>query len=193
VPVAVVLVFLILPVLPIGDWGRSNAAGTTLLAQSVQAISNVQTVHMMGRMRTLPGDNFELIGTNNGFVPLHARFVLTIVPSNVIWGVHAVNIKPVPAEINRPNEAESYFFDVLAHEDWDALMQVLPVSRVSDEIKRDFGGLEVVPIGEPFRSGFYPGYFVPYEVRLRDGATKKWKLAVRNDNPSSHRVVDGGF
>lgn len=345
VPVAAVLAFLILPTLPIGDWWHSNAAGITLLAQSVQAMSKIQTVHMMGRMRTLPGDNFELIGPNYEFVPLelwseysnpprwrvektgrvvvmdgrsstlyisagneamsgtplagfvqwlrpllnpggilqqelevaragaadakltdvngvqtlnvrrkaHGDFAndwaknksipesdhtcvyrfdaatkrleglqvivhagnenVTVLeftnviyneafppslfslplPSNVNWGVDPASLKPASANLNGPKEVASYFLDALAREDWDAVLQVYPVNRLSDEIKRAFGGLEVVSIGEPFRSGLYPGYFVPYEVRLPDGSTKKWKLAVRNDNPAAHWVVDGGF
>lgn len=345
VPVAAVLLFFILPMLPIGRWGHSNAAGITLLAQSVQAMSNVQTVHMIGRMRTLPGDNFELIGTKYEFVPLElwreysdpprwrvektgrvvvmdgqsstlyisrvnyamtgtpqAGFVhwlrpllnpegilqqeleaarggaadarvtdenglLTLnvrgkahgdfandwaknksipesdhtcvyrfdaatkrleglqvivqagnenvtvleftnviyneafppslfslpLPANVIWVVNPASLKPAAADLKGPKEVASYLFDALAREDWDAALQVLPFSRVSDEAKRVYGGLKVVSIGEPFRSGMYPGYFVPYEVRLADGSTKKWNLAVRNDNPAGRWVVDGGF
>lgn len=44
--------------------------GVHLLTQSVEAMSHIQTVHMVGRMRTLPGDNFELIGTQYSFVPI---------------------------------------------------------------------------------------------------------------------------
>jgi hypothetical protein len=51
----------------------------------------------------------------------------------------------------------------------------------------------VISVGEPFQSGLYAGYFVPYEIRLRDGTVKKYKLAVRNDNPAHRWVVDGGY
>lgn len=342
---AAIAAILVLAVLPIGRWGHSDEAGIMLLAQSVQSMSNVTTVHMVGRMRTLPGDNFELIGTNYKFVPLElwreftdppcwriqkpgrvvvrngqtltlyisaanlamtgspgAGFVdwlrpllnpeailreesaaaregasdvrltkadgvitLTVqrsargnfvnnwmknksivgsdhtcvyrfdaatkrleglqvivragsadvtvleitkvdynqafppslfslqLPSNVNWLVNPANLKPAPAELNGPKEVASYFFDALAREDWNAVLQVYPVTRVSDPIKRVYGGLEVISIGEPFRSGLYGGYFVPYEVRLRDGYVKKMKLAVRNDNPAHRWYVDGGF
>jgi hypothetical protein len=342
---AACLVLLMLALLPMGPWGRSNAAGITLLAQSAQAMSNLQTVHMIGRMRTLPADNFELIGIQYDFVPLEiwreygnpARWrieksgrvvvmdgqastlyirpgnlavrgtpqagfvewlrpllnpdaileqeqqaarsgaaeakvteengVLTLtvqrtargsfaddwtknktipesdhtcvykfdaatkrleglqvivhaggkdvtvfeltnvlydetfsptlfslqLPPDVNWFVEPATLKPSPAQINGPKEAATYFFEALAREDWDAVLQVYPFSRVSDEVKHTYGGLEVVSIGEPSQSGLYRGFFVPYEVRLPDGSIKKWKLAVRNDNPARHWTVDGGF
>jgi hypothetical protein len=345
VAAAAILVFLLFPVLRIDKLGNSRTAGNALLAQSVEAMSNLQTVHMVGRMRTVPGDNFELIGTNYEFVPLElwraysnpprwrvektgravvmdgqsstlyisasnmavtatpqAGFVewlrplldpesilqqeldagragkanaeltesngtLTLsvrrsargdfsndwsknksipesdhtcvyefdsgtkrlkglqvmvhagnadvtvleitsisyneafpsnlftlqLPSDVNWIVNPTQLKPPPAGLKGPKQAATFFFDALAREDWDAVLQVYPVSRVSDEMKRDSGGLEVVSIGEPFKSGLYPGYFVPYEVRLPGGSTKKHKLAVRNDNPAARWVVDGGF
>ena len=64
---AAAILILILPMLPSGT-GKSP--GIALLAQSVQAMSNVQTVHITGRIRTLPGDNFEIIGTDYEFVPI---------------------------------------------------------------------------------------------------------------------------
>ena len=51
----------------------------------------------------------------------------------------------------------------------------------------------IVEIGEPFRSGSYPGWFVPYEIKLWTGETRKFNLAVRNDNPARRYIVDGGF
>jgi hypothetical protein len=345
VAAAAILVYLLFPVLRIDNLGNSRAAGNALLAQSVEAMSNLQTVHMVGRMRTVPGDNFEFIGTNYEFVPLElwreysppprwrvektgrvvvmdgksstlyisksnmamtatarAGFVewlrplldpesilqreldagragkanatltesngtLTLsvrrgargdfsndwsrnksilgsdhtcvyrfdsgtkrlnglqvmvhtgnadvtvleitsvsynevfpsnlfalqLPADVNWLVNPTQLKPQPAGLDGPKQAATFFFDALARQDWDAVLQVFPFSQVSDEIKQVYGGLEVVSIGEPFRSGLYRGYFVPYEVRLRDGSTKKYKLAVRNDNPAARWVVDGGL
>jgi outer membrane lipoprotein-sorting protein len=345
VAAAAILLFLLFPVLRIDKLGNSRTAGNALLAQSVGALSNVQTVHMIGRMRTLPGDNFELIGANYGFVPLelwreysnpprwrvektgrvvvmdgqsstlyisknnmamtatptagfvewlrplldpesilqqevaagqagkaktevtesngtltlsvrrsangnfandwsmnksipesdHTRIyefdsgtkrlnglqvivhtgdadvtVLEItsityneafplnlftllLPSDVNWIVNPAQINPPAAGLDGPKQAATFFFDALARKDWDAVLQVYPVSSVSDKLKQYYGGLGVVSIGEPFKSGLYPGYFVPYEVRLPSGSNKKFKLAVRNDNPAANWVVDGGF
>jgi outer membrane lipoprotein-sorting protein len=341
---AAALLLLILPMLPIGK-GVSGSPGLKLLAQSVDAMSNLQTVHMIGRMRTVAGDNFELIGTQYDFVPLElwreygnpprwrvektgrvvvmdgqASFLylsaqneamkgtprtgfvewlrpllnpetilqaeldatrngaaetklveseglltLTVhqkargdfanswakdksieesdhtcvykfdaatnrleglqvtinadgkdvsvleltdfryndafpsslfalqLPPDVNWTVEPTSMKPASVTLTGPGEAAEYFFDALAHEDWNAVLEVWPVSRVDDGAKQLYGGLQVVSLGKPFRSGLYSGYFVPYEIRLRDGSTKKWKLAVRNDNPAGRWTVDGGF
>ena len=56
-----------------------------------------------------------------------------------------------------------------------------------------YGGLQVIKIGESFKSGKYPGEFIPYEIKLKDGTIKKWKLALRNDNPNKVWLVDGGL
>src|SRR5579863_7618849 len=42
----------------LGSLGTDRTA-TTLLAQSVEALRGIQSVHIQARMRTLPGDNFE--------------------------------------------------------------------------------------------------------------------------------------
>ena len=60
-------------------------------------------------------------------------------------------------------------------------------------IRQHLGGLTVVSLGEPFRSEFYIGWFVPYEIRLGDGTVKSRNLALRNDNAAHRYVVDGGI
>jgi outer membrane lipoprotein-sorting protein len=62
------LLFFLIPMLP-RHFGERDSA-TAVLAQSIEAMSNVRTIHITGRMRTLPGDNFELIGADYDFVPL---------------------------------------------------------------------------------------------------------------------------
>ena len=61
---AAAALLVVLPLLPV------KSTGVALLAQSVQAMANVHTVHITGRIRTLPNDNFELIGTQYDFVPI---------------------------------------------------------------------------------------------------------------------------
>ena len=63
------LVLAIVLALPyLGDHSKSGAV--SLLAQSVEALGGMHSVHITARMRTVPGDNFELIGTQYEFVPL---------------------------------------------------------------------------------------------------------------------------
>jgi len=66
VSVALVVAVAMLP----SGLGLFQSPGMRVLTQSVKAMSHLQTVHMVGRMRTLPGDNFELIGTKYDFVPI---------------------------------------------------------------------------------------------------------------------------
>ena len=92
-----------------------------------------------------------------------------------------------------PKEVAYAFFQACADEDWDEFLKFYPSSEAPPTIKDYLGGLEIISIGEPFKSGLYAGLFVPYEIKFRDGRIKKMNLAVRNDNPAKRYVVDGGF
>ena len=339
---AVVLLFLIIPILP---FGKKPKQAFSLLAQSLQAMTQVQTIHMTGRMRTVPGDNFEYIDSSHEFVPIElwhqyspdrwriekpgrvvvmngqkstlflsqaqqylngpaqaAGFVgwlrpllnperilqaelqaaqtdsaktsvteangtitlsvtrkaqgsfenswarnTSIMESDhtciynfdastkrltglkvVLHGakdalvlelnsvqydealpasIFALQIPPSAGQIPLPEQmppadpnvgnakdAAEYFFKALAKEDWQAVSTVYPTNAVSQLLlKREFGGLTVLLVGEPFKSGMYPGYFVPYKVKLRSGDERSFNLAIRNDNPEKRWVVDGGI
>ncbi len=60
-------------------------------------------------------------------------------------------------------------------------------------LKENFSGLKLVGLGKSFRSGQYPGVFVPYEIVLPDGKVERHNIALRNDNPSKTWKVDGGL
>ncbi|UCG57848.1 MAG: hypothetical protein JSU70_23655, partial [Phycisphaerales bacterium] len=76
---------------------------------------------------------------------------------------------------------------------WDEFLKFWSASAVDERIKNHLGGLEIISIGEPFKSGRYPGWFIPYEIKLSSGGVRKHNLAVRNDNPAKRYVVDGGI
>ena len=114
-------------------------------------------------------------------------------PANVNWMVGADEKKAPSVTLDGPRAAASFFFDALAREDWDAALEVSYGTRVSDVVKRVYGGMQVISLGEPFKSGLYPGYFVPYEIRLKNGYVKKHNLAVRNDNKAHRWMMDGGY
>jgi hypothetical protein len=67
------------------------------------------------------------------------------------------------------------------------------VWKVDERFKKIYGGIQVISVGNAFRSGIYPGWFVPYEIRFPGGKTQKHNLAVRNDNPQKRFILDGGF
>jgi len=95
-------------------------------------------------------------------------------------------------------QAAKKFFTALAKKDFDAVKPVWDALQVTDSkmlerIKDHFGGLELISVGEPFKSGLYPGEFVPYKIRLKSGDIKESNLALRNDNPAKTWIVDGGI
>jgi hypothetical protein len=92
----------------------------------------------------------------------------------------------------KPKQAAEAFFEACAKEDWDEAMKFWG-SKIDDRIRKYLGGLKVVSIGEPFQSKPYLGWFVPYEIIMKSGETKKFNLAVRNDNPAKRWIVDGGL
>ncbi|MHC4436538.1 MAG: hypothetical protein ACYS3S_04205 [Planctomycetota bacterium] len=92
-----------------------------------------------------------------------------------------------------PKEMTIAFFQACADKDWDELLKFMSDSEVSQEAKNYYGGLEIINIGEPFKTDKYYGWFVPYEVRLKSGSIKKWNLAVSNRNVVQRYICDGGF
>ena len=78
-------------------------------------------------------------------------------------------------------------------EDWNEAAKFWPASQLSQWPKDKLSGLEIVTVGDPFKSGAYPGWFVPYKIKLKSGKMQEWNIAVRNDNPAKRYVVDDGI
>jgi RNA polymerase sigma factor (sigma-70 family) len=102
-----------------------------------------------------------------------------------------------------PEQAAKVFFEACSREDWTEVAKFWnePGTRypLNDELKQYLGGLQIVSLGKPFwawtRSGNQKvgGAFVPYEIRLKSGEVKRFRLQVRCDNPEKHWYVDGGL
>jgi hypothetical protein len=122
-----------------------------------------------------------------------ALFTLEV-PEDAIWHGLPDALPQTAVEKNlTPKEVATRIFEALAASDWDALKVYWPATDVHPKIKEIFGGCEIIEIGEPFKSGLYPGWKVPYEIRLASGGTKKFNLAIRNDNPEGKWQWDGGL
>ena len=91
-----------------------------------------------------------------------------------------------------PKEAATAIFTACAKENWDEALKFEAQSRISDGMKKSWGGCEIINIGEPFQSKGYIGWYVPYEIKVRDGRILKHNLALRNDNSAKRWVIDGG-
>ncbi|MHB1001049.1 MAG: anti-sigma factor family protein [Armatimonadota bacterium] len=92
-----------------------------------------------------------------------------------------------------PEETARVFFQYLADSNWNALHPIAGTLFDDAGLQKQFGGLKVLSLGKAFRSGNYPGWFVPYEICLKSGETKKHNLAIRNDTPQHLWVFDGGL
>lgn len=93
-------------------------------------------------------------------------------------------------------EAAKLWWSSFANNDWETVCKLCPSLEKSsnfENFKQEYGGLQVMNIGIPFKSGQYPGEFVPYKVKLKSGEIQEFNLALRNDNPGKIWQVDGGF
>lgn len=127
-------------------------------------------------------------------VEINPSLFALALPQDVIWyGEPKELADNLKYQQMTPKETAMAFFQACAREDWDEFLKFWSASAVDQQLKDYLGGLEIVSIGEPFKSGLYPGWFVPYEIKFKNGYTKKMNLAVRNDNPARRYVVDGGI
>ncbi len=84
-----------------------------------------------------------------------------------------------------PEQAARTFFEACEKKDWEEVQKFY--SPVDERLKGYLGGLKLVNLGTPFKSKSYPGWFVPYEIKM----TMKVPFTVRNDNPAKRYVVFG--
>jgi len=65
-------VIIIAAVLTVSIFNKTipTASAAEVLQEAIEAVSDLWSVHMKTRMRTLPADNFSLIGLNYDFVPI---------------------------------------------------------------------------------------------------------------------------
>ena len=135
---------------------------------------------------------FEI--TNIEYNPEIAPSIFALeLPEDVIWIE-----RPKVLEDNEkyqqmtPKEMARVFFQACADRDWEEAAKFEDAVAL-ENVRKGLGGLEIISIGEPFQSGLYRGWFVPYEVKYNSGRVHKFNLAVRNDNPAKRYVVDGGL
>ncbi len=119
-------------------------------------------------------------------------------PENTKW-VELKDLEPKKEDAsvaNNAEEAAKIWWKALSENDWAMVYKLDPTLEHSsnlDEMKLEYGGLQVISVGKSFKSGLYTGKYVPYEVKLKSGNIQKYNLAVRNDNPEKLWVIDGGY
>ena len=115
-------------------------------------------------------------------------------PEDVIWyGQPPVLANNEQYQQMSPGQVVRAFLQACGDEDWNEAAKFWPASELSQWPKDKLSGLEIVTVGDPFKSGAYPGWFVPYKIKLESGIIQEWNIAVRNDNPAKRYVVDDGI
>ena len=110
-------------------------------------------------------------------------------PKDVIWFEQPKDEGEKYRQMTPKQTAEA-FFKACADENWDEFLKFYGSSRVDERIKEIYGGLEIISIGEPFKSGLYGGWFVPYEIKFRP---KEYYVRVSNANSAKRFVITGQF
>lgn len=178
-----------------GDWGRNKSisgADHTRIYRFDAISRRLESMQIIMQAQGRDVPVFEILTIRYGEAFDPALFALTP-PEQAILYVDPEQMPLTGPLPQSPKEAARILFEAFAREDWEAARLVYPMSGFREQFKQQFGGLQLMSLGEPFRSGFYGGWYVPYEIRLRSGAVKKWNLAVRNDNSVRRWIQDGGL
>jgi hypothetical protein len=136
---------------------------------------------------------FEITGIEYNLELEESLFVPEIA-DDVIWLDNA-EILPDNEKYEQmgPKETTEVFFRACADEDWAEAVKFEPIFA-DEEVQEMFGGLEIISIGEPFQSGFSKrSWFVPYEIKLKNGQIRKHNLALKKDPDANRYFLDGGW
>jgi hypothetical protein len=90
-------------------------------------------------------------------------------------------------------QAARAFFEACGRSDWGEVTKFFQFMPFNDQVKEYVAGLTIVSVGQSFTSEGYPGRFVPYEIKLKNGEVKKQNLALKKDGKTERWFVDGGF
>lgn len=118
---------------------------------------------------------------------------LELSPDIIMWQQPEILPDNEKYQSMTPLEAADVIFKSCAEENWEEFAKFLPASGIRQHTKVALSGLEIISLGEPFQSYSYVGWFVPYEIRLKDGSIYRGNLALRSDNEAERFVIDGGL
>lgn len=128
---------------------------------------------------------------------IDSALISMVIPAGATWNDLTQTIDSDVFKNISSRRAAELLFEGMAKRNWELVTQTFSLFKGTtqnvNELKDIYGGLTILGIGEPFKSGQYPGEFVPYKVKLKSGKVKRHNLAMRNDNPNKVWIVDGGF
>jgi hypothetical protein len=96
-------------------------------------------------------------------------------------------------ELLRAKEVVRKLFQACSEEDWDEFSNLWPGLKINQMQKTILGGLEIIHIGEPFKTDDPTTWYVPYQIKLKLGEVKKRNLRVRYDETTKRFVACGGL
>jgi len=84
-------------------------------------------------------------------------------------------------------------FQTCCDEDWEEYSTLWPGLKINQMHKTMLGGLEIIHIGEPFKTDDSAMWYVPYQIRSKLGEVKKRNLRVRYDEATQKYLPRGGL
>lgn len=184
-----------------GDFSQSDYTRNTSIAESDHArvysfdaeTKRLLTMQVLVRTGETETPVFEVTGVDCDALADPAIFTLDL-PDNVLWATTPEEQSAgKDSSAMTPDQVARAFFEAMAAENWDGARIYGGIMADHPMFRKYLAGSTLVSLGKPFKSGLYPGWFVPYELLLANGETKKHNLAVRNDNPKKQWSVDGGI
>jgi hypothetical protein len=116
--------------------------------------------------------------------PIKPEVFTLDMPKGVVWYEDPV-VLPNNDKYEKmtPKETAQAFFEACEKRDWSEAGKFF--GALDERIKEHLGTMKLVSLGKPFQSKQYPGWFVPYEVKL----TMKHHFTVSYNNPAKRCVV----
>jgi len=90
-------------------------------------------------------------------------------------------------------EVAKKLFKACIHEDWDEFSNLWPELKINQMHKTMLGELEIIDIGEPFKTDDSTTWYVPYQIKLKLGEVRKRNLRVRYDEATKKYIPRGGL
>ncbi|PKP22907.1 MAG: hypothetical protein CVU05_01810 [Bacteroidetes bacterium HGW-Bacteroidetes-21] len=141
---------------------------------------------------------FDLLNIKYNDLISENTFSITL-PAGTSWMNYEEMELKQSSEIKnmKSEEVAKLFFESLSKLDYNTLNKIAPeitsMLKKDNDFQKEVKNLVIINIDKSFKSGLYPGEFVPYEIKFKNGEIKKMNLAIRNDNKEKSWMVDGGF
>ncbi|MDR2651347.1 MAG: hypothetical protein LBC68_03400 [Prevotellaceae bacterium] len=112
-------------------------------------------------------------------------------PTNVEWMNMSKPLNNSALQGITSKEAAKLIFNALSNKNIEPVQEAF--RYVKQKTIEQYYGLELLELGDSFKSGLFAGEFVPYKIKLANGEIEKYNIALRNDNENKIWIIDGGL